>query len=63
MNMREYWAQEASMMRDTSAILGNNALSAVPSPLRKKREIFFVQATGLKKKQLSFQLWFMTNLE
>lgn len=30
--MREYWAQEAAMMRDTSAVLENNAFSVVTSP-------------------------------
>jgi hypothetical protein len=30
-NMREYWAREAEMMRDKSAVLGNNSLSQSPS--------------------------------
>lgn len=30
-SMREYWAREAEMMRDKSAILGNNSLSQTPN--------------------------------
>ena len=32
MNMREFWANEAAMMRDKSGVLGNNASSAVSEP-------------------------------
>jgi Protein-glutamine gamma-glutamyltransferase len=51
MNMREYWAQEAAMMRDTSAVLGENVLEMVSLGVSKIKPIIVsgMNATMISK--------------